>query len=285
MALNDVAAKARQLRSLHEQDTLVLPNVWDAASAAVTVSAGAPAVATTSGGVAWALGRRDGEGLTRGEMAEAVRRIATAVEVPVTADVEGGYGAEPPDVAATVKAIIAAGAVGVNIEDSRAADGSMVTLQEQARRLLAAREAAAAAAVPQLVINARTDVFLRQVGDPAGRLDDVLQRAAGYAEAGADVLFVPGLLDLDVLKRLVAASPLPVNVMAGPGGPSVAELSAIGVRRVTVGTAIAQAAYTVARQAARELLGTGTYSTLSSGISYPELDALFPADTRSAEGA
>lgn len=274
---SDVTVRARRLRQLHEHGTLVMPNAWDAASAVMIVSAGAQAVATTSGGVAWSLGRPDGEGLTRAEMAEAVRRIVAAVEVPVTADVESGYGSEPSDVAATIQAVLAAGAVGVNIEDSRSDDGSLFTPQQQADRLRAARTAAVDAGVPELVINARTDVFLRQVGEPAGRLDAVLERAAAYAKAGADVLFVPGLVDLDVLKRLVDASPLPINVMAVPGGPTVTDLREIGVRRVTVGTAISQAAYTVAQRAARELLSDGTYTTLESAIGYPELNARFTA--------
>src|SRR5690606_9617722 len=166
MGSTEVTVRARRLRQLHEHGTLVMPNAWDAASAAMIVSAGAQAVATTSGGVAWSLGRPDGEGLTRAEMAEAVRRIAAAVEVPVTADVEGGYGSEPSDVAATIQAVLAAGAVGVNIEDSRSDDGSLFTAQQQVDRLRAARTAAVDAGVPELVINARTDVFLRQVGEP-----------------------------------------------------------------------------------------------------------------------
>jgi 2-methylisocitrate lyase-like PEP mutase family enzyme len=273
----DLTVRARRLRELHEHGTLVMPNAWDAASAVMVVRAGAEAVATTSGGVAWSLGRPDGEGLTRTEMAEAVRRIVAAVEVPVTADVESGYGPAPSDVAATVRAVLAAGAVGVNIEDSRSDDGSLFTPQQQADRLRAARAAAVEAGVPELVVNVRTDVFLRQLGDPAGRLDDVLERAATYAKAGADVLFVPGLLDLDVLTRLVDASPLPVNVMAAPGGPTVADLRGIGVRRVTVGTALSQAAYTAAHRAARELLDEGRLTALGSAMGYPELNACFTA--------
>jgi len=280
MDSTDLTVRARRLRQLHEHGTLVMPNAWDAASAVMIVSAGAEAVATTSGGVAWSLGRADGEGLTRTEMAEAVRRIVAAVEVPVTADVESGYGPEPSDVAATIRAVLAAGAAGVNIEDSHGDDGALFTPAQQADRLRAARAAAVEAGVPELVVNARTDVFLRQVGDPAGRLDDVLERAAAYAKAGADVLFVPGQLDLDVLKRLVDASPLPVNVMAAPGGPTVGDLRAVGVRRVTVGTAVSQAAYTVAYRAARELLDEGTHTALESAIGYPELNARFSPRAR-----
>ncbi len=273
-------AKARLLRELHDQPVLVLPNAWDPVSAALVARAGAAAIATTSGGVAWSLGRPDGEGLTRDEMMAAVRRIAAAVDVPVTADVEGGYGPTPEDVAATVRATLGAGAVGVNVEDSRAEDGTLLSVDEQAQRIQAARDAAASAGVPEFVVNARTDVYLRQVGDPAGRLDDVLARADGYAKAGADCLFVPGLLDLDTLRTLTAASPLRVNAMARPGGPTVAELAAVGVRRISVGTAVAQAAYAVAQRAAQELLETGTYRALDQMLSYPELNALFATQRR-----
>lgn len=254
--------KAQRFRELHEgPGPLVLPNAWDAASAALMVRCGAAAVATTSGGVAWAHGRPDGEGLTRDEMVAAVRRMVAAVDVPVSADVEGGYG----DVAATVRAVIEAGAAGINLEDSR--DGTLLPAAAQAERIRAARDAAAG--LP-MVINARTDVFLLGGGD----LDDVLARGDEYAKAGADCLFVPGLLDLDVLRRLTAASPLPVNVMAGPGGPGVAELAGAGVRRISVGTAIAQAAYAVAERAARELLTTGGYRELERQVGYAELNAL-----------
>ncbi|MEV0392317.1 isocitrate lyase/PEP mutase family protein [Polymorphospora rubra] len=267
--------KAHRLRMLHDGPVLVLPNVWDAASAAVVAGAGAVALATTSGGVAWSLGTVDGEGLSRAEMVEAVRRIASAVTVPVTADLEGGYGPAPEDVAATVRGIVDAGAVGINLEDSRSTDRTLLPTPDQARRLEAAREAAAAAGLPDLFVNARTDVYLLGVGDPQGRLDEVLTRADRYAKAGADCLFVPGLLDLKTLAALTAAAPLPVNAMAVPGGPSVAEFAAAGVRRISVGTALAQAAYGLAERAARELLETGTYGGLGQALPYSELNALF----------
>jgi 2-methylisocitrate lyase-like PEP mutase family enzyme len=270
-ALND---KARRLHELSDGPVLVLPNAWDAASAALAVRAGATAVATTSGGVAWSLGRPDGQGASRDEMAEAVRRIVAAVDVPVTADMEGGYGPRPDDVAATVRAAIDAGAAGINLEDSRA-DGTLMPAGQQAARITAGRAAADEAGVPDFFINARTDVFLLAVGAEACRADEVVLRAARYADAGADGLFVPGLLDLDVLAGLGSAVTMPVNAMAGPGGPSVSRLAAAGVRRISVGTAIAQAAYGIAERAARELLGTGTYDLLDQPLTYPEMNGLF----------
>jgi 2-methylisocitrate lyase-like PEP mutase family enzyme len=267
--------KAGRFRELGTTTALVLPNAWDAASAAVMVRAGATAIATTSGGVAWSRGRTDGQGMTREEMADAVRRIVSAVDVPVSADMEGGYGPEPEDVAQTVRAAIGAGAVGINLEDSDAANGALLSPQRQAERIRAGREAAGAAGVPDFFINARTDVYLFQVGDPAGRLEDVAARGEAYARAGADGLFVPGLVDLEVLTALTAASSLPVNALAGPGGPSVAELAEAGVRRISVGTAIAQAAYGLAERAARELLGAGTYGAMEQDLTYTEVNSLF----------
>ncbi|MFF4652887.1 isocitrate lyase/phosphoenolpyruvate mutase family protein [Streptomyces sp. NPDC001380] len=267
-------AKAVLLRELHEKGVLVLPNAWDAGSAALIAQGGARAIATTSGGVAWSAGKPDQQALTRDEMAALVRRIADTVEVPVTADIEGGYGPAPEDVAATVTAVVEAGAVGVNLEDSRP-DGTLFTAEEQAARIRAARRAAEEAGLPELVVNLRTDVFLFQIGAPEGRQADVLARAAVYAEAGADSLFVPGLLDLAVIAELVKGQPLPVNVMAGPGAPTVAEFEAAGVRRVSVGTAVAQAAYTLARRAAAELVDRGTYDELAGALDFGALNGSF----------
>lgn len=263
--------KARQFRAFHATGpVLVLPNAWDACSAAVLARAGARAVATTSAGVSWSLGRPDGQRLSREAMLAAVARVAGAVDVPVTADVEGGYGHTAEDAALTVAGAVAAGAVGVNLEDAPGTDAPLLSPSAHAERIAACREATAD--LPDLVINARTDVYLRRVGDPAGRLDDVLARADAYARAGADCLFVPLLLDLADLAKLVEACPLPVNAMAVPGGPSVADFTAAGVRRVSVGTAIAQAAYTAADRASRELLTEGTYASCAGGLGVAELN-------------
>jgi 2-methylisocitrate lyase-like PEP mutase family enzyme len=268
--------KARRFARLHEEGILVLPNAWDAGSAVVIASAGAPAIATTSGGIAWSTGRPDGQALNREQMIEHVKNIARAVDVPVSADVEGGYGPNPEDVAATVEAAVAAGVVGVNIEDSRASGGPLFSASEQAARLKAASEAANQAGLPEMVINARTDVFLYGIGKEEERLADVTGRAEAYAEAGAISLFVPGLLDLAILEELVKATPLPINAMAGPGAPSIADLERVGVRRVSLGTAVAQAAYGVARRAAAEALEKGTFEALEGALEYGDVNSLFP---------
>ncbi len=270
-------AKAATLRSLHEDGIFVLPNAWDAGSAAMIAAAGATVIATTSAGVSWSLGRPDGQNLSREEAVDAIARIAATVGLPVTADVEGGYGRAPDAVAATVTAVIGAGVVGINLEDSGAPGGGLFDAAAQAGRIRAARAAAAAAGLPELVINARTDVFLFAIGEPEGRLDDVLARASAYAEAGADSLFVPGLLDLGTLAELTRKVSLPVNVMAGPGAPDVAALRAAGVRRVSLGQAVTQAAYTLARKAAAEALSSGTYDAIAGADSFGDINGAFPA--------
>jgi 2-methylisocitrate lyase-like PEP mutase family enzyme len=268
-------AAAAKLRALHAAGVLVLPNAWDAGSAVVIALAGARAIATTSGGIAWSLGRSDGQRLTRAEMIERVREIAAAVTIPVTADIEGGYGPGPGDVAVTVEAVIAVGAVGVNIEDSRAPGGPLFDPAEQAERIQAARAASALAGLPELFINARTDVFLYGIGVPETRLDDVLARSDAYAKTGADGLFVPGLTDLQAITELAEASPLPVNVMAGPDSPLVSELAAAGVRRVSIGTALTQAAYTLTKRKAAELLTTGSYAELEQTLDFATINKMF----------
>src|SRR5262249_44074881 len=165
--------------------------------------------------------------------------------------------------------------VGVNIEDSRAPGGPLLDPEEQAARIHAARAASASARLPGLFINARTDVFLYRVGDSEARLGDVLTRSCAYARAGRDGLFVAGLTDLKVISELAESSPLPVNVMTGSGAPLVAELAAAGVRRVSIGTAIAQAAYTLAKRAATELFATGSYADLEAVLDFGTINSLF----------
>ncbi|GAA2257961.1 isocitrate lyase/phosphoenolpyruvate mutase family protein [Streptomyces atrovirens] len=264
--------RALAFRSLHVPGRpLILPNAWDLASALLVEDAGAGAVATTSAGVAWALGAADGDRLGRERALGAVAEIAGAVRVPVTADIESGYAEDPAGVGDTVRAVLAAGAVGVNIEDGLygAGQGPLRPTAEQAERLAAARGAADAAGVP-LFVNARVDTFLRG----AGGVDDTLERAAAYLAAGADGIFVPGAVDPGTVRELVDGIDAPLNVMAGPGAPPAGELAALGVARVSAGSGIAQAAHALVRRAARELLDTGTYDAQTGGLEYDTLNAL-----------
>jgi 2-methylisocitrate lyase-like PEP mutase family enzyme len=254
-------------RKLHEgPGILVLANAWDVVSARVFEEAGFPAVATSSAGVAWAQGYADGEHISRAEMTEVVRRIAAGVAVPVTADMEAGYGREPRHVAETVRAVIAAGAVGMNLEDStRDPADPLFDLALAVERVRAARAVADAAGVP-LVLNARTDVYLAAVGDEGGRLEHAVRRANAYREAGADCLFIPGVRDAATIAALVRQVRGPLNVLAGPGTPDVPELQRLGVARLSVGGGPARAALTVARRIAVELRGPGTYTAFTQDV-------------------
>ncbi|MCQ4211234.1 isocitrate lyase/PEP mutase family protein [Streptomyces longispororuber] len=263
-------------RALHTPARpLALANAWDVASALIVESAGAPAIATTSAGVAWSLGCPDGDALTRDEAVAAISRITAAVTVPVTADIETGYGDGPDDVAETVRQVVAAGAAGVNIEDGTRPPADL------AARLAAARDAVGA----DLFLNARIDTYLFGLGEDGTRLKETLERAHRYVEAGADGIFVPGVTDLDTVAELAAEIPVPLNVMAGPGAPSVAEFGAVGVARVSLGSGVAQAAYTAARRTAQELLGTGGYAPLADAVDFGELNGLLsaPAARHSSE--
>ena len=272
---NPLRDRALAFRSLHVPGhPLVLPNAWDTASARLIEDAGAAAVATTSAGLAWALGAADGDRLDRDAALEAVARIAAAVDVPVSADIESGYAQDAAGVADTIRAVIAAGAVGVNIEDAlyEAGAGPLRPVTEQAERIAAAREAADSAGVP-LFVNARIDTFLRG----GGEVDLTLERAAAFLAAGADGIFVPGAVEPGTVKLLVDGIEGPLNVMVHPGASPVAELAALGVARVSAGSGLAQAAHALVRRAARELLDTGTYETLADGLDYGELNRLFGA--------
>jgi 2-methylisocitrate lyase-like PEP mutase family enzyme len=275
--------RAAHFRQLHENRPLVLPNAWDAASARVIELAGAPAIATTSAGVSWSCGRGDGQKLRREEMIQAIRYIVQTVTVPVTADIEGGYGnGSPRDVADTVQAVIEIGAAGINLEDSPGHDGQALLAPDvHAERIRAAREAALASN-GDLVINARTDVYLFQVGDPETRFDATVERANRYLAAGADCVFVPGVIDAETIAALVRAIDGPLNIMAMPGAPSVSQLGKLGVARVSVGSAIAQAALATTQRVAHELLEQGTYGKSEDLLPFAEANNMFPRILRDA---
>ena len=276
---NPTHEAALAFRALHTPGRpLVLPNAWDTASALLVEEAGAAAVATTSAGLAWDLGTADGDRLDRDRALGAVARIAAAVRVPVSADIESGYAKDAAGVGDTIRAALAAGAVGVNIEDALydgegddvgGGRGPLRPVAEQAERIAAARAAADAAGVP-LFINARIDTVLRG----AGGVEETLERAAVFLAAGADGIFVPGAVDPETVKSLVAGVEGPLNVLVGPGAPSVAELAALGVARISAGSSIVQAAHAVVRRAARELLSAGTYDSLTGGLDYAELNTV-----------
>jgi 2-methylisocitrate lyase-like PEP mutase family enzyme len=266
---------AETFRRLHHgQNILVLANCWDVASARVLESSGAPAIATSSAGVAYTLGYPDGQRISREEMLAVAGRIAKAVKVPVTADVESGYGARPEDAARTAQAVIQAGAVGMNLEDStEESDTALIEVSLAVEKIRAVREAGSKAGVP-LVINARTDVYLNQVGAPESRYDHALRRAAAFRDAGADCIFLPGVREAELIARFVNDLKFPINILAGPGFPTISELQRLGVARVSLGSKPMLAGLGLLRRLAQELQRKGTYSALEGAVTYAEMQRL-----------
>jgi 2-methylisocitrate lyase-like PEP mutase family enzyme len=262
-------SKTEILRKLHQGPRiLVLANAWDVASARIFEEAGFPAIATSSAGVANCLGYPDGERISRDEMIGMVQRIAGALLVPVTADVENGYG----DALLTARAVVDAGGAGMNLEDvAKAHDpNSLVGLAEQVRIIGKIR------AATDLVINARTDVFLLSIGDPATRFDRAVERANAYLKAGADCAFVPGVRDAETIGRLAKAINGPLNILAMAGVPPVAELERLGVRRVSIGSGPMRAVMGLTRRIANELRDQGTFTSMTDqAMIYTDANRLF----------
>jgi 2-methylisocitrate lyase-like PEP mutase family enzyme len=255
-------------RRLHHDGLLVLPNAWDAGSARLIESLGAKALATTSAGVAWSHGYPDGDRLPASLLRATVAEIARAVRVPVSADVEGGYSSEVAAVGETVAAVIEAGAVGINIEDGSDAPDLLCAKIEAAKSAGARRGM-------DLFVNARTDVYLRGLAAKERRVEETLARAERYRSAGADGIFVPGLSDPAEIRAVAQASPLPLNVMAWSGLPPATELEALGVRRLSAGAGIVEAAYAKTLRLAAAFLKSGSSDSVTAESSrYPEINAL-----------
>jgi 2-methylisocitrate lyase-like PEP mutase family enzyme len=268
------SAAAERFRDLHRPGSpVVLPNVWDVASARIVESAGFPALATTSAGVAYAAGYPDGERIPRDRMVEAVARICARVRVPVTADMEAGHGGSPEEVRRTALAVLDAGAVGLNIEDSKDDEAVLVDASLQAERVRAVREAGTERGV-EIVINARTDVFFSPSMRDLDRVEEAARRAGAYRAAGADCIFVPGVTDPETIAALVKRLACPVNVLAVAGSLSVPELTRLGVARVSLGSGPMRGAMTYLRRLARETLSSGRYPDLEGIISHAEMQEL-----------
>jgi 2-methylisocitrate lyase-like PEP mutase family enzyme len=271
----DQQEKARLFRALHSNGrVLLLPNVWDVASARIIEESGFEAIATTSAGIAFSLGYPDGQKISREEMLAVVARIARGVNVPVTADVEAGYGNRPEDAAQTARAVIEAGAIGMNLEDVVGESGqSLMDLALQIEKIRAVRETAESLAVP-LVLNARTDVYLLQIGDPAKRYDEAVRRMRAFRDAGADCVFLPGVRDAATIGRVVADLQCPLNILGGPGSPPVPELQKLGVARVSLGSGPARAALGLLRRVADELRTKGTYTAMEDAPPHAEMNQI-----------
>lgn len=258
-------------RDLHRgPDLLLLANAWDAGSARVIEDLGARAIATTSAGLAWARGYPDGDTLPLPRLLDAVREIARVIRVPLSVDIEGGYSDDPAQVAEVVSAVIEAGAVGINLEDGAA------TPELTCRKIEAAREAAQRAGA-DLFVNLRTDVYLRKLAGDGRAVDEVVRRAALYRDAGADGLFVPGLSDAQDITAVVASIALPLNLMLVPALPPLGELRALGVRRLSAGSAIAQAAMGTVSRLADGFLRGENEGMFEGAAGYAQVNALFPS--------
>ena len=272
-----VATRRRAFRALHDGPAiLILPNAWDVVTARLFEDAGFPAVATSSAAVANALGYPDGNALDVDLHLAAIERIVRALDVPVTADVESGYSADRTALSAFIKRLDATGVAGYNLEDVKS-EGELYEVKEACHRVRAARDAA-----PELFINARTDVYLAQIGPPESRFDATVERLRAFVDAGADGVFVPGVMDADTIGKLAAAVPRPLNVLAGPKTPDRAALQSLGVRRVSVGSGPMRRTLGVLREIAHELRDAGTFSyTREPSVPYDELNALMRPPTGS----
>jgi 2-methylisocitrate lyase-like PEP mutase family enzyme len=256
------ASKAERLRSLHYGSRAVIfANVWDVPSARVVEDLGYPALATTSAGIANSLGYPDGEHITSDEMLLVVARIVHAVAVPVTADMEAGYASSSKEMYDTACALIRSGAVGLNLEDSKKGETELLDVQLHVEKMQALREASSKLGVP-LVINSRTDAYWWKGAKPETRMPETVRRANAYRQAGADCIFVPGLRDLEEIKTFLRESPGPLNVLGGPGVPPIAQLEAVGVRRVSIGSGGYRTAIGVMRKVAEQLQEQGTFDLI-----------------------
>lgn len=263
-------SQAADFHALHAgPDALVLPNAWDAASAAMMQDAGAKAVATSSAAVAWARGYADGDNLPVTVLLDVISGMARGLSVPLTADIEGGFTDDLETLTQTVEAVIGAGAVGINLEDGKR-DPDL-----HARKVEAAREAGVRTGV-ELFINARIDVYLKGLAEGEAALTETLRRAALYRDAGANGVFVPGPIDETLVKQLADGIALPLNIMGRAGAPNAARLAELGVRRLSSATGPFRAAYGVLNRTVAEFLATGDANAFTqAGEGMPDLNKRF----------
>ena len=265
-----VGDRRARFRALHAREQLfVMPNPWDVGSARLLASCGFEALATTSAGFAWSLGKLD-QRVTRNEMVAHVASLSDATPLPLNVDSERCYPDDPGGVAATVALLADAGAAGFSIEDYNPATARIDDVEVAAERVAVAAEAAHRLAEP-MVLTGRAENHIRGVDD----LDDTIARLIAYRDAGADAVYAPGLSDLDRIAAVVKAVAVPVNVLALPTGPTVSELASVGVRRVSTGGSLARSAYGALVAGAQELLGDGTSSYAAGGLSGEALQAAF----------
>lgn len=283
MPPTDLQRRAIAFRELNLAGGLVLPNAWDAATARVLETIGFPAIATASASIAFARGFADGERIGRERMLAEITLITSRVSVPVSADIEAGYGPTIADVELTVAGVIAAGAVGINLEDSRSDDATepLFAVEDAARRVAAARAIAEREGVP-LTINARTDPFLLRLGDSDDdRLAIAVERGNAYLAAGADLVFVPGLVDPEMVRRVAAGIAGPISLLAGPGAPPTSDLFAAGAHRISVGPHLMLSTLAHLRRVATDMRSLGTFDSLAvDHFPFSEANTLFEPPDR-----
>ena len=275
---HDQIARAQAFHQLHAGSApLMLPNAWDVASARIIENAGAKAVATSSAAMAWSLGFADGEQMPLDELLAACRRIAEAVSVPLSVDIERGYGVDAEDTGGLVGALMQLGVVGINIEDGTdPLTGQLADAKRLVQRIACIRAVAEHRGVP-LFINARTDTYLSKELSGEARFEETLKRALAYVDAGADGIFVPGLADANEIQRLAAQLPVPLNVYVGyPGAPDAATLRSLGVRRISLGCGTMQAVLAHLSRIAQDALVQGRFDTMGDHmLSVGEANGLF----------
>ncbi|MFN2527148.1 MAG: isocitrate lyase/phosphoenolpyruvate mutase family protein [Candidatus Baltobacteraceae bacterium] len=264
----------QDFKKLHDKkNPLLLPNVWDAASARVIESCGFKAIATSSAGLAWSLGYADGEQLPFEELVAAIGRIVRVVNVPVSADIESGYSHDADTLLENVKAIVGAGAVGINLEDYDLKSGSLFPIETARQRVACVKERFG----DSLFVNARTDMYLHQIGRPEARLATTIDRLSAFREAGADGIFVPAVTDAPTIAALAAATDAALNILAGAATPPVDALRELGVARISLGGSLTRIIMGETRAIGQQLLRTGEFSFAANphAISYAEANELF----------
>lgn len=269
----NATATTATFRNLHSQpgQPLVLANIWDSGGARLVESLGAKAIATTSAGVAWSLGYPDGNKLPLEELTRVVRGIVRAARVPVTIDVEAGYSSDPAAVFELLRPVFEAGIAGINIEDGSDAPSLL------ARKIEAIKRSTSSIGL-DVFVNVRTDVYLRNLSPDETKVSETLKRAEVYRSAGADGLFVPGIVDTAQIREVAAGTELPLNVMAYPGLPRLQELAQLNVRRLSAGSALSQAISRHLARLAQQFLADGDSAPLANdSMGYGQLQALFEA--------
>ena len=275
-SLNQQRQQAENFQQLHKSDSLlVLPNAWDVASAVIFEKAGFKAIGTTSAGIAYSLGYPDGEYIELEDIIDCSKRLTKRINVPLSVDLETGFSTSLEGIQANVKQIIESGAVGINIEDGiTQPSNSLTDIELQVERIQAISELKKDLGIP-FVINARTDAFWLKMSEEKDRLTLALERAKAYAEAGADCIFVPAMLNRDLVQTLVTEIPLPLNIIATPDGLSIAELEELSVARLSLGSGPARASLGLTQKIANELKQGSFESMIENALGYDSANKLF----------